>query len=102
VSFLQPLEGFIIKVIQLYEMIVVRHGLMLVGWSSIKTSCIRVLAGALTDLHTKGQAGEHRVKLWTLNPKSVAMGQLYGEDDPIVSSGDKAPYPSEIPSFVET
>lgn len=41
-SNLQPLETFMIKVIQLYEMIVVRHGLMLVGQSfGMKTSAIR-------------------------------------------------------------
>lgn len=41
-SNLQPLESFMIKVIQLYEMIVVRHGLMLVGQSfGMKTSAIR-------------------------------------------------------------
>jgi len=46
---LQPLESFLIKAIQLYEMIVVRHGLMLVGLSyGMKTSCYRVLAAALT------------------------------------------------------
>lgn len=56
---------------------------MLVGLSSIKTSCIRVLAAALTDLHSKGLAEERTVKMWTLNPKSVTMGQLYGEDDPV-------------------
>lgn len=72
------------KIIQLYEMIVVRHGLMMVGWSfGMKTAAIRVLARALGDLHSKGLAGEFNVKTWTLNPKSVTMGQLYGEDDPV-------------------
>ena len=30
---LQPVQFFLTKVIQLYEMIVVRHGLMLVGYN---------------------------------------------------------------------
>ena len=39
---LQPLDSFIIKIIQLYEMIIVRHGLMLVGYSfGMKTSAER-------------------------------------------------------------
>jgi dynein heavy chain, axonemal len=81
---LQPLNTFITKIIQLYEMIVVRHGLMMVGWSfGMKTAAIRVLARALGDLNEKGLAGEFKVKMWTLNPKSVTMGQLYGEDDPV-------------------
>ena len=51
---LQPLDAFIVKVIQLYEMIVVRHGLMLVGQSfGMKTAAYRVLADALTDLKEK-------------------------------------------------
>ena len=42
------------KIIQLYEMIVVRHGLMLVGQSyGMKTAAHRVLAAALSDLHEK-------------------------------------------------
>ncbi len=46
---LQPLESFLTKAIQLYEMIVVRHGLMLVGQSfGMKTSAYRMLAAALT------------------------------------------------------
>ena len=80
----QPLDAFITKIIQLYEMIVVRHGLMMVGWSfGMKTAAIRVLAAALTDLAEARLAGESKVKTWTLNPKSVTMGQLYGEDDPV-------------------
>lgn len=52
---LQPLETFLEKIIQLYEMIIVRHGLMLVGLSfGMKTSAYRVLAGALSDLNKKG------------------------------------------------
>jgi len=51
---LQPLEAFIGKIIQLYEMIVVRHGLMLVGQSyGMKTASHKVLAAALSDLHEK-------------------------------------------------
>lgn len=51
---LQPLEAFVDKIIQLYEMIVVRHGLMLVGQSyGMKTAAHKVLAAALSDLHEK-------------------------------------------------
>ena len=44
-----------LKIIQLYEMIVVRHGLMIVGLPFAgKTSCIKVLAGALSQLKEEG------------------------------------------------
>jgi hypothetical protein len=46
---LQPLESLLSKAIQLYEMVIVRHGLMLVGDSyGMKTTTWRVLAAALT------------------------------------------------------
>lgn len=46
---LQPHPYFIMKTIQLYEMITVRHGLMIVGLPfSGKTCCLKVLASALT------------------------------------------------------
>jgi hypothetical protein len=61
-------------------MIVVRHGLMLVGTSfGMKTSAWRVLAAALTDLHKRGLNGEQATKTYVLNPKSITMGQLYGQ-----------------------
>lgn len=48
---LQPLESFLTKAIQLYEMIVVRHGLMLVGQSfGMKTAAYQMLAAALTGV----------------------------------------------------
>jgi dynein heavy chain, axonemal len=80
---LQPQGYFIQKTIELYEMIIVRHGLMLVGYSfSAKTSSYRVLAGALSELCDKG-LGEQKTQCHILNPKSITMGQLYGQFDPI-------------------
>ena len=81
---LQPLDNFFEKIIQLYEMIIVRHGLMLVGESyGMKSSCISVLADALGELNEKGLNGEQKVKYYCLNPKSITMGQLYGAEDPV-------------------
>ena len=81
---LQPLDSFFVKIIQLYEMIIVRHGLMLVGESfGMKTSAYRILASALTDLNSKGLNDEFKSKYYVLNPKAITMGQLYGQDDPV-------------------
>lgn len=81
---LQPLDTFFTKLVQLYEMIIVRHGLMLVGQSfGMKTSACRILQAALTDLHKKELNNEQNVKVYALNPKSITMGQLYGQEDPV-------------------
>lgn len=59
---LQRVPYFVEKIIQLYEMILVRHGLMVVGMPfSGKTSAIKVLAGALTLLCERKQMNENRV-----------------------------------------
>ena len=81
---LQVTPYFKLKVTQLYEMFCVRHGLMIVGMPfSGKTSAYRVLARALTLMHERGQ-GEQQAAAWTVvNPKSVTMGQLYGQFDPV-------------------
>ncbi|XP_029991393.1 dynein heavy chain 1, axonemal [Sphaeramia orbicularis] len=82
---LKDVDGYINKCIQLYETTVVRHGLMLVGPSgSGKTKCYEILSAALTAL--KGQPSVsggvyETVQTYVLNPKSITMGQLYGEYD---------------------
>jgi dynein heavy chain len=59
-------------------MILVRHGLMVVGRPfSGKTTAIKLLAGALGRMNKLGDA-EKRVELVTINPKSITMNQLYG------------------------
>lgn len=73
-----------LQTVQLYEMIIVRHGLMVVGLPFSGKSCmLRVLAGALSDLKEQGKLGPlfDKVEMRVLNPKSVTMGQLYGEND---------------------
>lgn len=65
-------------------MICVRHGLMVVGPTcGGKSSNIRVLCTALGKLKAKEIPGERfeKTKIYHLNPKSIRMGQLYGEFD---------------------
>ena len=81
---LQFIPVFHEKCIQLYEMICCRHGLMIVGRPfGAKTSMLRVLSGALTELHARGQNDENPTELIILNPKSIMMEQLYGVSDPV-------------------
>ncbi|XP_036594745.1 dynein heavy chain 1, axonemal [Trichosurus vulpecula] len=82
---LKDVDGFLTKCIQLYETTVVRHGLMLVGPAgSGKTKCYKVLAAAMTSLKGKPSISGgmyEAVEYYILNPKSITMGQLYGEFD---------------------
>ncbi|KAK2908777.1 hypothetical protein Q8A67_004614 [Cirrhinus molitorella] len=83
---LQPLPSIISKVIQLYETMLVRHGVMLVGpTGSGKTTVYRVLADTLDTLYHAGHQNPFYcpVKTYVLNPKSVSMGELYGEVNPL-------------------
>ena len=81
---LTKLDYFTGKIIQLYEMILVRHGLMIVGLPfSGKTSAIKMLAAALTELNEKKLMDEKKVLLTTINPKSISMKQLYGCNDEV-------------------
>ena len=81
---LQPHPWFVTKVIQLYEMIVVRHGLMLVGpTGGGKTSNLKVLQDTLGTLKIRGKTGfaYEKCLIYQLNPKSITMGQMYGQFD---------------------
>ncbi|CAK9007001.1 unnamed protein product [Durusdinium trenchii] len=77
---LQPKASFIHKCTQLWETIMVRHGLMVVGMNvSGKTEVENVLSAALAavadgDLYLPCQI--HKI-----NPKSIKQGQLYGDFD---------------------
>ncbi|ESL05658.1 dynein heavy chain [Trypanosoma rangeli SC58] len=83
---LQVVEGLVTKTLQLYDTLVVRHGVMLVGQTySGKTTILRTLQGALTQLKLDGHDPEgatplfNHVHIHVLNPKSVTMGELYGQ-----------------------
>lgn len=79
---LQPVNPFLAKCIQLYETTVVRHGLMLVGpTGGGKTSSLRALVKSMRKLQIL--PGFEDVKVNTINPKAVTMGQLYGQTDPL-------------------
>ena len=63
-------------------MMLVRHGFMIVGpFMGAKSSTYKVLASALSDLEAAHVADEHKVTYKVINPKSVTIGQLYGEFD---------------------
>ncbi|XP_067562534.1 dynein axonemal heavy chain 3 isoform X1 [Pseudorca crassidens] len=76
---LQPVPWFIGKIIQIYEMMLVRHGYMIVGDPmGGKTCAYKVLAAALGDLHEANQMEEFAVEYKIINPKAITLGQLYG------------------------
>ncbi|KAK7909361.1 hypothetical protein WMY93_014045 [Mugilogobius chulae] len=79
---LQVTNFTITKVIQLYETKNSRHSSMLVGKTgSGKTVTWRVLQSALTALNNKKVPGFQAVLDYPLNPKSVSLGELYGENN---------------------
>ena len=87
---LQAVDSFVTKVLEVYEMFLVRHGFMVVGLPFAgKTCAYRTLAEALTLLNEqhfgKPTFFEEWLKVATpcLNPKSVPAGRLYGEFDPV-------------------
>ena len=81
---LQGTDYFLTKIIQLYEMILVRHGLMVVGLPFAgKTSANKILAAALGELAEKNKMSEMKTHRQIVNPKSISLAQLYGTFDEI-------------------
>jgi dynein heavy chain len=86
---LQQHPAFLNKVIELREMVLVRHGLMIVGDPLAgKTCCYRILQDALTLLNENGELpcelnpnSELKTDVFVINPKSISMGDLYGYND---------------------
>ncbi|XP_050530853.1 dynein axonemal heavy chain 6 [Daktulosphaira vitifoliae] len=79
---LQVEECIFIKVIQLLETIIVRHGIMTVGpTGGGKTTILNILSKTLTRLYKENVDGPYykSVNIYTLNPKAISMGELYGE-----------------------
>lgn len=77
---LQPTYCFLEKCIQLYETIMVRHGLMVVGDPYAgKSSIIAVLAEAMSAI--KDDPKYVNVQRYFVNPKSITQNQLYGVFD---------------------
>ena len=83
---LQPTPYFKKKVYEIYEMMCVRHGFMVVGQAyAAKTNGLKMLAKVLTTLKERDPEDSrwNKVHYQIINPKSITMGQLYGEFDPV-------------------
>ena len=80
-------EEFVRAVVQLYETVMVRHGLMVVGETiSGKTNIIHTLAEAMSEIAADKEKYPDtdflKTNVKTINPKSITQGQLYGSFDP--------------------
>ncbi|EDV95581.1 GH15699 [Drosophila grimshawi] len=83
---LQATHWYLEKILQIYEMMLVRHGLMIVGGPmGGKTTAYQMLALTLRNVSTDEEATlkEYPVVFRIINPKAITMGQLYGRFDPV-------------------
>ncbi|ORZ33974.1 dynein heavy chain and region D6 of dynein motor-domain-containing protein [Catenaria anguillulae PL171] len=77
---LQVVESAIQKVIQLYDTKATRHSVMIVGATGVgKSTCWKVLQQAHNVLHKSNPTKFAQVHTHIMNPKSLTLGELYGE-----------------------
>jgi dynein heavy chain len=79
---MQKVPKFIGKVIQMFDIFNIRFGATLVGPAATgKSTIYRILAALMTNLREKGSVNPafQKVRFRILNPKSINMGELYGE-----------------------
>lgn len=83
---LQATEDFTTNILQIYEMMIVRHGFMIVGLPfSGKTHAYEVLEYSMSQCEKFPERDfeEWGVTKIIINPKSLKMGYLYGNFDPV-------------------
>lgn len=83
---LQATPWYVEKIFQIYEMILVRHGLMIVGETlGGKTQAYQSLAESLGELYNekKKTMQEFKTIYRVINPKAISMAQLYGSFDAV-------------------
>lgn len=77
---LQSIKTAITKVIQLYETKNSRHSVMILGKTcTAKTATWKALKGAMGRMKKAKKPGFNMVQEYPLNPKSLSLGELYGE-----------------------
>jgi len=82
---LQIVPDFVIKITQLLETQLVRHGVMIVGTASTgKSTNSMILAKTLTQLKNDGSEdpAHQLTKTFCLNPKSITSDELFGSANP--------------------
>lgn len=83
---LQAPSWFLNKILQIYEMQFICTGIAIIGDSmSGKTTAWQILAETLKEMKTKETLSfkEFEVFHRIINPKSMSIGQLYGQFDPV-------------------
>lgn len=79
---LQVIPFTLSKVVQLYETKSSRHSVMIVGKTlSGKSTTWRILQAVHNELAKTENSGFEKVHDYALNPKSLSLGELYGEFD---------------------
>lgn len=80
----QNVDGLKQKVKELFQTLNVRFGVMVVGDAMVgKSTCINSLKDAMTYLRVNKNKDERFCKIHAtfMNPKSITMGELYGEEN---------------------